>query len=112
MRVSAIGCVLGCILRWTRHDRATQPGVGREHAMEANQMQPRTRDECGEALHALQRRHHDMGGPVSVGTLELEHDLACLIAFEPFVGNRRAGDIPAQAFEFPALMCATTHCGV
>ena len=36
--------------------------------MEANQMQPRTRDECGQALHELQRRHHDMGGPVAVDT--------------------------------------------
>jgi len=78
MRVSVIGCVLGCIVRWTRNDRSTQRGVGREHAMEANQMQPRRRDECGQPLHELQRRHHDMGGSVAVGTLELQHDLACL----------------------------------
>jgi hypothetical protein len=31
------------------------------------------------------------------------------MTLEPFVGNRRAGDIPAQAFKFLALMGATTH---
>ena len=86
-----------------------QFGVGCEHAMEANQMQPRTRDECGQALHELQRRDHDRGGPVAVGTLELQHDLARAITLEPFAGNRRAGDIAAQAFEFLALMGATAH---
>jgi len=50
-----------------------------------------------------------MDGPVAVGAPELQHDLACWIAFEPFVGNRRAGDIPAQAFELLALMGATAH---
>jgi hypothetical protein len=89
MRVSVIGCVLGCLVHWTRNDRRTQRGVGREHAVEANQMQPRTRDECGEPLYELQRRHHNrhhnMGGPVPVGTLEPQHDLACAITLEPLV---------------------------
>src|SRR3954467_6561708 len=74
--------------------------------MEANQMQPGTRDQYGQALHDLQRRHHDMGGAVAPGTFELEHDLACAIALEPLVGNGRAGDIAAQAFELLALMGA------
>ena len=50
-----------------------------------------------------------MGGAVAPGAFELEHDLACAIALEPFVGNGRAGDIAAQAFEFLALMSATVH---
>jgi hypothetical protein len=29
---------LACILRCARHDRRTQPGIGREHAVEANQI--------------------------------------------------------------------------
>ena len=75
-------------------------------------MQPRTRDQCGQALHELQWRHHDRGGAVAVRTFELQHDLACWIAVEPFVSNRRAGDIAAEAFERLALMGATAHCGV
>jgi hypothetical protein len=39
MRVSVLGYVLGCRVRWTGNDRSAQFGVGREQAMEANQMQ-------------------------------------------------------------------------
>ena len=58
---------------------------------------------AAQALHELQRRHHDRGGAVVPGALELQHDLARAIALEPLVGNRRAGDIAAQAFELLAL---------
>jgi len=75
--------------------------------MEANQMQPGARDQCGQALQQLQGRHHDMGGAVAPGALELEHDWAGAIALEPLVGNGRAGDVAAQAFELLALMGAT-----
>ena len=67
------------------------------------------RHQCGEPLHELQRRHDDVGGPVAVGTLELQHDLARAIAFEPFVGNGEAGDSAAQAFKLLALMGGTAH---
>jgi hypothetical protein len=61
MRMGVIGRVRGGILRWARNDRGTQLGVGCEHAMETNQMQPGTRHQRGEALHELQRRHDDGG---------------------------------------------------
>ena len=51
-------------------------GVGREHAMEANEMEPGTRDECGQALQEFQRAHHEMGGSIAVRRFELEDDLA------------------------------------
>ena len=51
-----------------------------------------------------------MGGAVAPEALEPEHDLAHWIALEPLVGNRRAGDIAAQPFEFLALVGATAHC--
>ena len=73
-------------------------------------MQPRARHQCGEALHEFQRRHDDVGGAVAPGAFELQHHLACWIALEPFVGNRRAGDIAAPALELLALMGTTTHC--
>ena len=44
-----------------------------------------------------------MGGAVAPGAVELEHDLAGAIAFEPLVGNGRAGELAAQAFELLAL---------
>ena len=50
-----------------------------------------------------------MRGAVPVGAFELEHDLAGAIAHEPFIGNRGAGDVAAQALEFLALMGATAY---
>ena len=96
----ALGVVIASVMgveRRARNDLGPQFGVGREHTMEANQMQPGPRHQCGQALHELQRRHHDMRGAVAPGALELQHDLAGWIAFEPFVGNGRAGDIAAQS---------------
>ena len=44
-------CVLVGLFTWflrpTRHDRGTQPGIGRQHAVEAYQMQVRTRHQGG-----------------------------------------------------------------
>jgi len=40
-------CGLASILRCTRHDRGTQPGIGRQHAMETEQMQARSRHQGG-----------------------------------------------------------------
>ena len=83
--------------RRARNDLGPQFGVGREHTMEANQMQPGSRHQGGKALHKLQGRHDDVGGAVAPRALELQHDLAGAIALEPLVGNGRAGDIAAQA---------------
>ena len=43
------------------------------------------------------------------GAFELQHDLAFASALEPFVGDRGAGDVAAQPFEFLALMRTTAH---
>ncbi len=66
----------------------------------------------GERLHEFQRGHDDMSGTVPVGTFALQHHLASTIALEPFVGNGRAGDIAAKAFEFLALVGAIAHARV
>ena len=59
--------------------------MGREHAMEANEMEPGTRNEGGEAVQEFQRAHHEMGGAIAIGSLELHHDLAGRGAAHPFV---------------------------
>jgi ABC transporter substrate binding protein len=51
-----------------------------------------------------------MGGAVFVGTLQLQHDLAGAVTFEPFVGDGRPGDIAAELLEFLALIGAPAHC--
>ena len=80
--------------------------------MEANQMQPGARHQCGQALQELQWRHDDVGGAVAVGAFELQHDLAGAVALEPLVGNGGAGNVAAQAFELLALVGATAYCRV
>ena len=100
------------ILRWTRHDRRTQPGIGRQHPMKTDQMQARARHQRGQALHEFQRRHPDVRGAVAPRAFELQYDIPRSIALEPLVGDRGAGDVAAQAFEFIALMGATAHPGV
>ena len=58
------------------HDRCTQPRMGCQHPVEADEVQPRARHQGGQALHEFQRRHDDVGGAVSEGALQLQHDLA------------------------------------
>jgi hypothetical protein len=53
-----------------------------------------------------------MGGPVLVRTLELQHDIAGVVEFESFIGNRGAGDVAAQLLEFLALIHGTTYLGM
>ena len=40
-----------------------------------------------------------MGGAVTEGVLESNHDLPAVVDREAFVGDGRAGDVAAQAFE-------------
>ena len=42
----------------------------------------------------------------------MQHDVACAVAFKPFVGNRRTGNVTAQTFELMALMGGTVDVGV
>jgi hypothetical protein len=41
-----------------------------------------------------------------VGTLQLQHDLAGAVAFEPFVGDGRPSDIAAELLQFQTLIGA------
>jgi len=50
-----------------------------------------------------------MGGAVFVRTLQLQHDLAATVTFEPFVGDSRSGDVGAELLEFFTLIGAPAH---
>ena len=47
---------------------------------------------------------YDMCGPVTEGVLESVHNLPAVIDREAFVGDGRAGDVAAKAFEGVPLM--------
>src|SRR5215471_970658 len=50
-----------------------------------------------------------MRGAVFERVLQLQHHLAGAVTLEPFVGDRRAGDIAAQVLQFLGLIGAPAH---
>ena len=72
-------------------------------------MQPRAWHQGGQTLHELQGRHHQVGGAVAPGRLELEYDLPSGVGLHARVGQRRAGDVAAQLFQRLALVSAAAH---
>ena len=93
-------------------DFGTVFGVGRQYAMEANQVESGARDQSGQSLHEFKRRHGDVGGPVSIRALERQHDIACAVTFESFIGNGRARNVAAQAFKLVTLIGGAAHVGM
>ena len=89
--VRVFACGVSGFLRWARHDRGTT---------------------AAQSLHELQPRHHDVRRAVVPGALQLQNDFIRGNALEPFVGDRGARDVPAQAFEFLALMRAASPPGM
>ncbi|GJL63181.1 MAG: hypothetical protein NPIRA04_18350 [Nitrospirales bacterium] len=61
--------------------------------MEANEMEPGTGDEGGQALQEFQRRHHEMGGAIAVWGFELEDDLTDWRAAQAVVAEGGTGDV-------------------
>ena len=53
-----------------------------------------------------------MGGPVVVGALELQHDIAGTVECQAFVGNGGTGDVAAQVLQLFALMGGAAYLGV
>ena len=73
-----------------RHHQRAQLGVGGQHAVEADQVQPGPGHQRRQPLHELQRRHHQVRGAVAPGSLELQHDLSGGVGLYALVGQRRA----------------------
>ncbi len=80
--------------------------------MEANEMEPGTGDEGGQALEEFQWAHHEMGGAIAVRGFELEDDIAGRGAAHPFVAEGGACDIATQMFEGLPLMRAAARVGI
>ncbi len=86
------------------HDLGAQGRVGRQHTMEANEMEPGTWDEGGQAVQEFQRGHHEVSRAITVRGFELEDDLAGRGAAQAFMAEGGARDVAAQSFECLALM--------
>ena len=70
-----------------------------EHAVVPGEMGAGAWNEGGEAGDEVDGVEHDMSGAVPEGVFEPIHDLPAVIDREAFVGDGRAGDVAAQAFE-------------
>ena len=97
---------------FTGDDVRTIFGVRRQYAMEANKIESGARDQGGQSLHEFKRRHHHVGGSVSIRALELQDDIACSVTFKSLIGNRRTRDIATQAFELITLIGGAAHAGM
>lgn len=60
----------------------------------------------------VKRREDNMGRAVLIGTLELQHHITDAVSFKPFMSNRWARDVTAQAFEFMALIHDAARLGM
>ncbi len=80
-------CGDGGVIGLAGDDLGPEGRVGGEYAMEANEMEARTRDQGGQALQEFQRCHDDMRGAIAVRRFELKDDLAFWCASQPFVAK-------------------------
>ncbi len=74
--------------------------------MEANEMEPRTRDERREALEEFKRGHHQMGGTIAIRGFELEDHRAGWGTAQAFVAQDGTCDVATHLFEFLPLLGA------
>jgi hypothetical protein len=73
--------------RRVQNDLGTEPRVGCEHAMEADEMEPWTGNQGGESLQKLQGWHEDVGRALSIGGLQGKHDLPGTVESKALVGD-------------------------
>ena len=98
VRMFAIPRRRGLRLRRHGHHLRSQFGIRREHPVKPDQVQPWPGHQRRQPLHEFHRRQHDVGGAVAPRCFEFEDYIAFAVDGEPFVGDRRAGDVAAQLF--------------
>ena len=85
-------------------DVVAVPEVRGEHAVVSGEVGAWAWDQRGKPGNEVEGVEDDVSGPVTEGVLESVDDLSPFIDREAFVGERRAGDVAAQAFEGVALV--------
>ena len=96
-----------CLVFASGHDVFTLFAVWGEHAVEAGEVQTRTRHQRGQSGNEVEWVEDDMGGAVAEGLFELVDDLATLIGGEALVGDGGSGDVTAELLELVALIGLT-----
>ena len=78
-----------------RHHQRPHLRVCRQHPVEPDQVQARSRISTAKRCMNSMRRHHQVRGAVTPRRLELQLHLPGGVALRPLVGQRRASDVPA-----------------
>jgi hypothetical protein len=86
-----------------RHDLGAGLRVRREHAVIAQHVKPRRRDQSDESRDQIERVEQDGIRSVSPGALEPVAKPAVTVLLESFLRERRAGDVAAQPLESLAI---------
>jgi hypothetical protein len=89
-------------------DLGAHGGVGGEHAVIADHVESRRRDEGGEPGDEVEGVEQDGVGAVLPGRLEREPDAAVVVEREALLGERRPGEVAAQALEARAVTAVAT----
>ncbi len=87
-----------------RYDFGPVFAIRREHSVKSGEIQPRSGDQGCQAGDKVQRFQHHMGRAVPERLLVAVHDPAPAIDGEALGGDRRAGDVAAQAFQAVTLV--------
>ena len=80
-----------------RDNLGPEGGIGREHSMETNEMEPRPRNQGRQPLQEFQGSHHDMGGAIAIRRFQLKNNLTGGRAAQSFVTMSWTRDIPTEA---------------
>ena len=78
--------------------------------MEPSEVGSWARNQGRQAGNEVQGVEHDVRCAVAKGLFEVVHDLTTLVGQQPFVRNRRSGDIAAEFFQLVASF-GLTACG-
>jgi len=86
-----------------RHDLGASRRVRREHAVVAQHVEPRRRDQCHEPRHEIERLEHDGVRAVPPRPLEAIAQPPIPVLLEALLRERRASDVPAQPLDSLAI---------
>jgi len=74
-----------------------------EHAVEAGEVEPWTRDQGRDACEEVEWIEDDMGGAIAERPLELVNDLPALVGRETLIGNCWPGNVSTEFLELVTL---------
>ncbi len=95
-----------------RHDGLPPRSARRQHTVVQDQIDPRSRHECGQALQELHRIKHQVRRAIRPPAPQVPHHLALPREAQTLLPYRRTQRIPAHALQSLTCACWHSHSGV